>query len=237
MNSQVLLLPMLAALAGLVSFSSPCTLPLVPGFVGYMSGVSATRGRTALSGLLFVAGFSIVFTALGAAATELGSLVGQHRLLLDHLAGIVIVILGLFLLGLVRLPLLMREGRPLLEHVRPGPGGALFLGIAFAFGWTPCIGPILGGILYLASSTQTATAGAALLLVYSLGLGVPFLLAAIFMDRFGWISTRIRRWSAPLNALGGALLVAMGVLVFTERLQAFLAPATSIYAQLRWPPL
>jgi cytochrome c-type biogenesis protein len=236
-NLQALLLPLLAALAGLASFTSPCTLPLVPGYVGYMSGVSASRGRTALSGLLFVAGFSIVFTTLGAAATELGSLAGQHRLLLDHLAGIVIVLLGLFLVGLVRLPLLMREGRPLFEHVRPGPGGALFLGVAFAFGWTPCIGPILGGILYLASSTQTASAGAALLFVYSLGLGVPFLLAALFLDRFSWLSARIRRWSAPLNALGGALLVVMGVLVFTERLQAFLAPATSLYAQLRWPPI
>lgn len=237
MTLQVLLLPALAAIAGLVSFTSPCTLPLVPGYVGYMSGVSATRGRTAVSGLLFVAGFSIVFTALGAAATELGSLVGQNRVLLDHLAGIVIVILGLFLVGLVRPPILMREGRPLLEHVRPGPGGALFLGVAFAFGWTPCIGPILGGILYLASSTQTATAGAALLLLYSLGLGVPFLLAAVFLDRFGWLSARIRRWSAPLNVLGGVLLVAMGLLVFSDRLQAFLAPATSIYAQLRWPPI
>lgn len=234
---QLLLLPLLAAFAGLVSFTSPCTLPLVPGYLGYMSGVSASRGRTLAAGALFVAGFALVFTALGAVATALGSLVGEHRQLLDHVAGIVIVLLGLFLVGLVRPGFLMREGRPLLERVRPGPAGALFLGIAFAFGWTPCIGPILGAILLLASSTQTATAGAALLLAYALGLGLPFLVAAAFLDRFAAVSRRLRQWSPGLNAVGGVLLVAMGLLVFSERLQAFLAPATSLYAQLRWPPI
>lgn len=237
MSWQAALVPLLALLAGLVSFTSPCTLPLVPGYVGYMSGVSAGRGRTALAGVLFVAGFSVVFTALGAAATELGALVGQHRQLLDRVAGVVIVVLGLFLLGLVRLPLAGREGRPLLERVRPGPGGAFFLGVAFAFGWTPCIGPILGGILYLASTAQTATVGAGLLLAYSLGLGVPFFAAAVFFDRFAGARARLRRWSGPLNAAGGVLLVGMGLLVFSERLQAFLAPVTSLYAQLRWPPI
>lgn len=237
MTWQVALLPFLAALAGLVSFTSPCTLPLVPAYLGYMSGVAASRGRTVLAGALFVAGFSFVFTVLGAAATQLGAAIGANRGWLDRVAGLVIILLGLFLLGWVRLPLLMREGRPLLSRVRPGPAGAAFLGVAFAFGWTPCIGPVLGGILYLASATQTATAGAALLLAYSLGLGVPFLLAALFLERFAMAAAALRRWAAPLNAVGAALLVAMGVLVFTERLQAFLAPITSLYAQLRWPPI
>lgn len=234
---QVLILPLLAAFAGLVSFTSPCTLPLVPGYLGYMSGVAASRGRTLAAAALFVGGFALVFTALGAAATALGALAGEHRQLLDRAAGAVIVLMGLFLLGLVRPGLLAREGRPLLERVRPGPGGAFFLGVAFAFGWTPCIGPILGGILLLASSTSTATAGAVLLLAYSLGLGVPFLVAAAFLDRFSAVGARVRAWSPALNMVGGVLLVAMGVLVFTERLQAFLAPATSLYAQLRWPPI
>jgi cytochrome c-type biogenesis protein len=227
----------LALLAGVLSFSSPCTLPLVPGYLGYMSGVSASRGRTVGSAALFVAGFAIVFTLLGAAATSLASLLQAHRVLLDRLAGVVIVVLGLFLLGLVRVPLLMREGRPLLERVRPGPSGALFLGIAFAVGWTPCVGPILGGILLLASSQRTANQGALLLLVYALGLGLPFLGAALFLDRFRAVAAWLRRWTSPINAAGGALLIAMGVLVFTERLQALLAPALALYARLGWPPI
>lgn len=230
--------PLLALAAGILSFSSPCALPLVPGYLGFMSGVTAGRGRTLLAATLFVLGFAFVFTALGwAAASASALLTGPQRDLLDRLAGVLIIVLGLFVIGLVRLPLLMREGRPLLQRVRPGPAGALFLGVAFAFGWTPCIGPVLGGILYLASATQTATAGAALLLAYSLGLGVPFLLAALFLERFAMAAAALRRWAAPLNAVGAALLVAMGVLVFTERLQAFLAPITSLYAQLRWPPI
>ncbi|HEX6547155.1 MAG TPA: cytochrome c biogenesis protein CcdA [Candidatus Dormibacteraeota bacterium] len=224
-------------LAGLLSFSSPCTLPLVPGYLGYMSGVSASRGRTLAAAALFVAGFAIVFTLLGAAATSVAELLAAHRVLLDRLAGAVIVALGLFLLGLVRLPVLMREGRPLLERVRPGPSGALFLGIAFAVGWTPCVGPILGAILLLASSTRTANQGALLLLVYSLGLGLPFLAAALFLDRFGAASAWLRRWAVPINGAGGLLLIGMGVLVFTERLQSLLAPALSLYARLGWPPI
>ncbi len=231
------LLPLFAFAAGVLSFTSPCTLPLVPGYLGYMSGVSATRGRTLFSAALFVTGFSFVFTALGAAATEAGTLVAQNRPLLDRAAGAVIVVLGLFLLGLVRPPFLERERRPLLERVRPGPAGALLLGAAFGFGWTPCIGPILGAILALASSQPTAGAGALLLLVYSFGLGLPFLLAAVFLDRFAAVSRRLRRWSRAVDAVGGALLVVMGVLVLTERLQAVLAPALELYARLRWPPL
>lgn len=237
MTWQVALLPFLAALAGLVSFTSPCTLPLVPAYLGYMSGVAASRGRTVLAGALFVAGFSFVFTVLGAAATQLGAAIGANRGWLDRVAGLVIILLGLFLLGWVRLPLLMREGRPLLSRVRPGPAGAAFLGVAFAFGWTPCIGPVLGAILLLAEGQGTVPAGAALLLLYSLGLGVPFLLAAAFLDRFGAVSGALRRHSAAINAVGGTLLVVMGVLVFLGRFAAVLSPATELYARLNWPPL
>src|SRR5207253_2576653 len=166
------------------SFSSPCTLPLVPGYLGYMSGVSSSRGRTAGAAALFVLGFSIVFTALGAGASTLGSVLLEHRLFLERAAGAVIVLLGLFVLGLVRLPVLAREGRPLMERVRPGPSGALLLGVAFAIGWTPCVGPVLGAILVLAGGQGTLGAGALLLLLYSLGLGAPFVAAALFLDRF-----------------------------------------------------
>ena len=230
-------LAVLAVVAGVLSFTSPCALPLVPGYIGYMSGVSARRGRTLLSAAIFVAGFALVFTLLGAASSAAASLIAEHRQLLDRLAGIVIVLLGLFLLGLVPLPGLLRERRPLLEHVRPGPEGALLLGIAYAFGWTPCIGPILGAILALAAAEGTAHQGALLLLLYSLGLGIPFLLAALFLDRFRAVSSWIRRRAAVIDAAGGVLLVGMGVLVFSERLNAFLAPALDLYARLKWPPL
>jgi cytochrome c-type biogenesis protein len=223
--------------AGVLSFTSPCALPLVPGYLGYMSGVSGSRGRTMASAGVFVAGFALVFTALGASASAAAALIADHRQLLDRLAGAVIIGLGLFLIGLVRLPALMREERPLLAHVRPGPEGALLLGIAFAFGWTPCIGPILGAILALAATTGTATEGALLLLLYSLGLGIPFLLAALFLDRFRRVSAWLRHRLAVIEVAGGVLLVGMGILVFTERLNAVLAPALDLYARLRWPPI
>ena len=230
-------LPLLALAAGALSFSSPCTLPLVPGYLGYMSGVSSSRGRTVGAAGLFVIGFAIVFTSLGAVASELGSLLLLHRPLIEKLAGALIVVLGLFVLGLAPLPFLMREGRPLLERVRPGPSGALLLGAAFAFGWTPCVGPVLGSILLLASGQGTLTAGALLLFLYSLGLGLPFLAAALFLDRFRSVSAWLRRHSAPINAAGGLLLVAMGMLVFLGRLDQVLSPALEVYARLKRPPI
>ena len=232
-----LALPFLALAAGVLSFSSPCTLPLVPGYLGYMSGVSSSRGRTLGAACLFVAGFALVFTALGAAASSLGALLLDHRALLQKVAGLLIVLLGLFVLGLVRAPLLMREGRPLMQRVRPGPAGALLLGLAFAFGWTPCIGPVLAAILALAGAQGTVARGAVLLLLYSLGLGVPFLAAAVAVEHFQSVSGWLRRRAVVINATGGALLVAMGGLVFVGRLTEVLSPALELYSRLRWPPI
>ncbi|MDQ6792066.1 MAG: cytochrome c biogenesis protein CcdA [Candidatus Dormibacteraeota bacterium] len=230
-------LPLLAVLAGVLSFSSPCTLPLVPGYLGYLSGVSSSKGRTLGAAGLFVAGFAIVFTLLGAVASDIGSVLLVHRLLLEKIAGVLIIVLGLFVLGLLRIPLLMREGRPLMERVRPGPAGALLLGVAFAFGWTPCVGPVLGSILLLAGGQGTVAAGALLLFLYSLGLGVPFLAAALFLDRYGAVSGWLRRQAPVINAVGGVLLVAMGSLVFLGQLTQVLSPALELYARLKWPPL
>lgn len=230
-------LPLLAVLAGVLSFSSPCTLPLVPGYLGFMSGVSSSRGRTLAAAGLFVTGFSLVFTALGAGASTLGSLLAEHRLLLEKAAGVLIVLMGLLVLGLLRLPFLLREGRPLMERVRPGPSGALLLGVAFAFGWTPCVGPVLGSILILAGAQGTLTSGAILLLLYSLGLGVPFLAAALFLDRFGAVSGWLRTHAVAINSTGGVLLVAMGALVFLGQLTQVMAPALELYARLKWPPI
>jgi cytochrome c-type biogenesis protein len=131
----------------------------------------------------------------------------------------------------------MREGRPLMERVRPGPSGALVLGAAFAFGWTPCVGPVLGSILLLASGQRTLISGALLLFLYSLGLGIPFLAAALFLDRFRSVSNWLRRHALVINAAGGVLLVAMGTLVFLGRLTEILSPALELYARLRWPPI
>lgn len=230
-------LPALALLAGVLSFSSPCTLPLVPGYLSYMSGLEAGRGRTVAASVLFVTGFAIVFTALGALASGVGAALLEHRLLLERAAGVLIIVMGCFLLGLLPIPLLMREGRPLLARVRPGPGGALFLGIAFAAGWTPCIGPVLGSILVLAGSEQTLAAGALLLFLYSVGLGLPFVLAALFLDRFAATGGWLRRRAVLVNSAGGALLIAMGALILSGRLNSFLAPALELYARLRWPPI
>ena len=238
MTAPDAVLPVLALAAGVLSFSSPCALPLVPGYLGFMSEVSAGRGRTMLAATLFVLGFAAVFTTLGWAAASAASwLVFGGRELLDRVAGLLIIVLGLFVVGLVHLPLLMREGRPLLERVRPGPAGALFLGVAFAVGWTPCIGPVLGSILLLAGGRGTGVQGAALLLIYSLGLGIPFLLAAAFLDRFQGAAAWLRRRATLINAAAGLLLVAMGVLVFTGDLNRVLAPALDLYARLQWPPI
>jgi len=237
-TSSQALLPVLALAAGILSFSSPCALPLVPGYLGFMSGVSSGRGRTMLAATLFVLGFAFVFTALGwAAASATSILAGGGRELLGRAAGVLIIVLGLFVIGLVRVPFLMREGRPLLERVRPGPAGAFFLGVAFAVGWTPCIGPVLGSILLLASGQGTAVQGGLLLLIYSLGLGIPFLLAAAFLERFSGAAAWLRRRATPINAAAGTLLVAMGVLVFTGDLDRLLAPALALYARLQWPPI
>jgi cytochrome c-type biogenesis protein len=230
-------LPFLALAAGVLSFSSPCTLPLVPGYLGYMSGVSSSRGRTLGAACLFVAGFALVFTSLGAAASSLGGLLLDHRALLEKVAGALIVLLGLFVFGLVRAPFLMREGRPLMQRVRPGPGGALLLGLAFAFGWTPCIGPVLAGILTLAGAQGTVARGVVLLLLYSLGLGLPFLAAAVAVEHFRSVSGWLRRRAAVINATGGALLVAMGVLVFAGQFTVVLSPALELYSRLKWPPI
>jgi cytochrome c-type biogenesis protein len=231
------LLPLLALLAGVLCFSSPCTLPLVPGYLGYLSGVSAARGRTVGAAGLFVLGFSLVFTVLGAAASSLGALLLSHRPVLDRAAGIAIILLGLFVLGLLRLPVLLREERPLLRWVRPGPGGALLLGVAFAFGWVPCIGPVLGAILLLASGQPTLLSGAGLLFLYSLGLGIPFLAAAVLLDRFRPVSAWLRGHGTALNAAGGLLLVAMGTLIFLGQLNQLLAPALQLSTQVHWPPI
>src|SRR6201981_942275 len=191
-----------ALIAGLVSFLSPCVLPLVPPYLVYLTGATlehleseqsaaASRRAVMMSAALFVLGFSTVFVALGASASLVGSLIRAWAADLSIVAGLVIIVMGLHFLGLTRIGLLMREGR--LPIPRPvGLWGAYVMGLAFAFGWTPCIGPILAAILSIAAAEATVTKGAGLLAVYSAGLGIPFLLAALLIEQFSALFARMK---------------------------------------------
>lgn len=209
--------------AGLVSFLSPCVLPVVPGYLSFLSGVSldqlregsASKGRILASSLAFVAGFAAVFTALGASATAIGQLLMQHQTLFSRLAGLVIVILGLHMLGVFKLSWLYQEKRVQVQRRPVGLPGAALVGVAFAFGWTPCIGPILAGILGLASTQESLPQGVGLLATYSLGLGLPFVLAGLGFERFMKVADRFKQHMRSIEMGSGALLVAIGVLIGT----------------------
>ena len=211
---------------GFVSFISPCVLPLVPGYLSAVSGVSLTEikdgdrrmSRILLPALVFCAAFTIVFVALGMTATSLGSVLRDGRGTLDKVAGAVIIALGVFFLLTPFVDRLNREWRPEALISRAGSGGPLVAGAAFAFAWTPCVGPTLGSILTAASVSDTVAQGGILLLFYSLGLAVPFLLTAIAFTRataaFRWLRDRY----LIVTAVSGVVLVAMGVLLFTGEL-------------------
>jgi cytochrome c-type biogenesis protein len=216
---------MAALLAGLVSFLSPCVLPLVPPYIVYLAGTSLERltdddpdtgsmRDTMLAALLFVCGFSTVFVALGASASVIGSLIRAYSAELSIVAGVVIIIMGLHFLGVFHIGALVREKR--MEISKPvGLWGAYAMGLAFAFGWTPCIGPILAAILAVAASEQTVAKGAGLLAVYSLGLGIPFLLAAFAVEPFAAFLVRFRRHLRQVERVMGGLLVLTGIAFLT----------------------
>lgn len=216
--------------AGIISFLSPCVLPLVPAYVSYVAGGSAQdvehsqpRARHAALGasVLFVAGFSTVFIALGASASALGLLLQRYRHEANLVAAAVVIAFGLFMLGLWRwIPWLQRDLRLHLPVAGGTPLAGFVLGLAFAFGWTPCIGPILGAILAVTAS-HASTSGIALLSAYSLGLGVPFLLTALFIDRATQLLRRLRGVGAGLQIGGGLVLVVFGVAMVTGHLTLF----------------
>jgi len=210
-----------ALIAGIISFLSPCVLPLVPPYLIYLTGAtiehvandaekSASRRAVMLSATMFVLGFSTVFVALGASASLIGGLVRAWSAQLSIVAGVVIIIMGLHFLGLTRIGFLMREGR--LSIPKPvGLGGAYVMGLAFAFGWTPCIGPILAAILSVAAAEATVAKGAGLLAVYSLGLGIPFLLAAFMIEQFSGLLARMKRHLATVERVMGVLMIVTGI--------------------------
>ncbi len=216
--------------AGIVSFLSPCVLPLVPGYVSYVAGHSlAGRKGGALAIRLpalglsgsFVLGFSTVFVLLGASATVLGQLLLSYRYELNIVGGAIVILFGLFVMGAMRLTWLQRDFRFHLTIPGGRPVSAYILGVAFGFGWTPCIGPILGAILTVSAASATVAGGMALLGVYSLGLGVPFLLAALFTDGLLVRIKAIGRAGRVLQLLAGAVMVVMGVAMMTGQLTAF----------------
>lgn len=206
----------LAFAAGVLSFLSPCVLPLVPSYLAYVGGSGAQRRALLMrNSLLFVLGFSMIFIALGASASALGSLLRSNRQILMIGGGILVILFGLVMLGVIRLPWLMRDTRMQAQHDASTPLGAVLLGMAFAAGWTPCIGPVLGGILTLAGAGGTLGEGVLMLGVYSLGLAVPFLLASLALDPFLRFSRRFRAWLPWVERTAGGLLLVAGVLMVT----------------------
>lgn len=228
--------------AGFLSFISPCVLPLIPGYLSFVSGVSledmkggapvAARRQVVITSLAFVLGFSIVFIMLGASASALGKFLFRNSTILTRLAGLLVIIFGLHTMGVFRLPFLETEKRMRAGSKPKTLTGAVLVGMAFGFGWTPCIGPILSGILTLAGSRDTVREGVVMLAVYSLGLGVPFLLASLTIDKFFAVSARLRRHYHAIEIVSGALLVAIGLLLFTDQMTAitrFLTPYLPTY--------
>ncbi len=215
----------LAFAAGLASFLSPCVLPVVPGYVTFVTGLTlddfhagdraSVRRQAALNSAFFILGFSLLFIALGATATALGAAVRRALPLLQQLGGAVIVLFGLYMLGLLRLPLLLQERRVQLARKPAGLLGSAVAGVAFGAGWTPCIGPVLATILLYAGVSATVLKGAALLAAYALGLGVPFFVAAVAFNWFLGSTRFLRRWLLPIERVSGAVMVVVGVLLFT----------------------
>lgn len=220
-----------ALLAGLLSFVSPCVLPIVPPYLAYLAGLSfdqvasgaegaGNSRRIVLSSVAFVAGFTTVFVALGATASLVGQVIAQWFDVLSVVAGIIIILMGLHFLGVFRIALLYRDTRIEVSRKPAGLLGAYVLGLAFAFGWTPCVGPVLAAILFVAGSQGEAVRGAGLLAVYSLGIGLPFILAAAFATRFLEFATRFRRHMHKVEMVMGGFLVLTGILFITGQMAA-----------------
>ena len=220
----------LAFLAGLVSFLSPCVLPIVPSYVSFVTGLTldelrdandaAARRQAAMHAGLFILGFSALFVALGASATALGGVLTRSLPLLQQIGGIVIVLFGLYMVGVLRIPALMRERRVHLASKPAGAFGSVVAGVAFGAGWTPCVGPVLASILLYAGMEATMTRGMLLLAVYALGLGIPFFAAAVGLNAFLVRMQWLRRWLGPIERATGAFMIFVGVLLFTGRFTA-----------------
>jgi cytochrome c-type biogenesis protein len=242
-DSGISLSPILfvtALAAGVVSFASPCVLPLVPAYLGFITGRSAeelqeARGRARATivtqGIAFVLGLAVIFALLGASSSLLGRTLQQNQERLYQIGGVLVVIFGLQMLGITRIPLLARTFRAgdITPNVQRSHAGAFVMGVAFGAGWTPCVGPFLSSLLIIASQHETVGAGVALLLVYALGLGVPFLLAGLAVDRSLGLMRSVRPHMLAVERVSGGLLIAMGVLLFTEQMTRITALLTRVF--------
>lgn len=221
--------------AGIISFISPCVLPIVPGYISFVSGASLQELKTQVdmdpekrrelfwkvtgNSIFFVLGFSIVFVAMGASATYIGQWFAENRLILARIAGVVIILFGLHTMGLLPIKWLNYEKRIQAKNKPMGLIGSMLIGLAFAFGWSPCIGPILAGVLVLAATQETVAQGVMMLIAYSLGLGIPFIATGLAINRFLNVFSRIKKHMRLVEMVAGVLLVAVGVLVATDSLQ------------------
>lgn len=213
---------LVAFTAGLLSFLSPCVLPLIPSYVGFLTGMTVEeaerrRWTALLHGLWFVGGFTLVFVLLGAAASAVGSLLREYQVWMGRIGGVLMILFGLYLLGVLRPRFLIREWRVQLSRKPLGYFGSGVVGFTFGAAWTPCIGPILGGILTLAAAQSSVGQGTFLLFVYALGLAIPFLLTALALDRFLVWFQRFRRYIVWVERGAGALLIVLGLLLITDR--------------------
>jgi cytochrome c-type biogenesis protein len=226
MSQEVTLLAAFAA--GFLSFVSPCVLPLIPGYISFISGqtleemqgsatASSSRGRVLLVSTSFVLGFTVIFVAAGASASALGRFIYAQSPILEKIAGTILIVLGLHMMGVFRIRLLESDKRIHTQRKPAGPIGAFLVGMAFAFAWTPCIGPILGGILAMAASRESVAEGMQMLAVYSLGLGVPFLLTSVAINRFFTAAARIRKHYRTIELVSGGLLILVGLLIFFDQ--------------------
>src|SRR5690349_10173360 len=226
--------------AGMVSFASPCVLPLVPAYLGFITGRSAedlrstnarARAQIITQGLAFVLGLALVFALLGASASVLGHALLENQQILWRVGGVLVVIFGLQMLGVLKIPLLFRTARAidLKPNTQGNHIGAFVMGFAFGAGWTPCVGPFLSGLLLLASQQDTVGEGVVLLLLYALGLGIPFLLAGIAVERSLGVMRNLRPHMLAIERVGGTVVIAMGVLLFTEQLTRITALLTKVF--------
>ncbi len=227
--------------AGALSFLSPCVLPIFPSYLSFVTGLSledmqagreaATRRRILLSALLFILGFSLVFVSMGASLSLVGSFLFDYQGVIRRVGGVLIVLFGLQVAGWLRVPFLLHERRLELRQRPAGYLGAFLVGVTFAAGWTPCVGPILGSVLSLATAAGTARTGTLLLAAYSVGLAIPFFLSALAVDRFFTIFDRFKRFLPVMNAVAGAVLILVGALLVTNYFSVLAALANRLTPQ------
>ncbi|MFH1368461.1 MAG: cytochrome c biogenesis protein CcdA [Elusimicrobiota bacterium] len=223
--------------AGMATFVSPCVLPLIPAYISFITGASLEELKnggkslkyTFLNALFFVLGFGAVFTLLGASATWLGNTLFDKKDILRWAGGVIVIIFGFHTTGIIRIPFLYYEKRMELKKSSLGFAGSFFVGMAFAVGWTPCVGPILSSILLLASAQDTVARGFLLLVSYSLGLGVPFLLTALFINRAIALFSKMQKYFKAIEITAGLILILVGILILTDSFNAVAGKLTSLF--------